>query len=250
MANLKDILTLGIFDYSKIVDLLTGSIKKSATTKSNFLARKSTPVIINPEGKPGRPSIKLFKECDKWLKWIDFYQCADELYFLTFNMNVYVAKDCVDRCEGCPTNPYDPAGDGRPFGGYPHSEPSFPMPMDRCQNDTCLKLYGNEDCNVYDPPDENGNPVINDEETETAQFIVSLLCYQQSVDQYAACLDCFNCHADLKDKIYSIGGPCGSPSLPSGYNRQPTSEEVQREMEKCMNAGYGYQGRGSSESNN
>jgi hypothetical protein len=101
---------------------------------------------------------------------------------------------------------------------------------------------------VYDPPDENGNPVINGEETEVAQFIVVLACLQQSIDQYAACLDCFNCHADLKDKIYSIGGPCGSPSLPSGYNRQPTSEEVQREMDKCMNAGY--QAPVSSESNN
>jgi hypothetical protein len=118
MANWKDILTLGIFDYSKVVDLLAGSFKKSVNPTVTENQTNSLINILKPQNVDYEISVRT---AQAWIKYWDCLQACLKGKSLTGNW-----------LPGCYTegSPYSPCqSDPRGVGGYlPIRKPAPKLP--------------------------------------------------------------------------------------------------------------------------
>ena len=199
MANWKDIITLGIFDYSKVVDLLAGSFKKSVNPTVTENQTNSLINILKPQNA-GDEKINV-RLAQAWRKYWD---CR--LACLTGKAQT------GNWLSGCYTegSPYSPCqSEPQKIGGYlkdigkpaPKLPGEFPC-CSACAAKKCLERTGNTDC--------SGDPAF-DPASETLLLLMQVLCQAEAEQQWEKDLNCWEClqngYADCLQQCTRPGGP-------------------------------------------
>jgi hypothetical protein len=210
MANLKDILTLGIFDYSKVVDLLAGSFKKSVNPTVTENQTNSLINILKPQNA-GDEKINV-RLAQAWRKYWD---CR--LSCLTGGGRWGTAQT-ENWLSGCYTegSPYSPCqSEPQKIGGFlknvGESAPKLPGEFpccSECAAKKCLERTGNTDC--------SGDPAF-DPASETLLLLMQVLCQAEAEQQWEKDLNCWEClqngYAECTQKCTRpCQPPCPEPS--------------------------------------
>jgi hypothetical protein len=213
MANWKDILTLGIFDYSKVVDLLAGSFKKSVNPTVTENQTNSLINILKPQNAGDEKiSVRLAQA------WRKYWDCR--LACLTGK------SQTGNWLPGCYTegSPYSPCqSEPQKIGGYlkdigkpaPKLPGEFPC-CSACAAKKCLERTGNTDC--------SGDPAYDPDATETLLLLMQVLCQAEAEQQWEKDLNCWEC---LQNGYADCLQQCTRPSGPEPSRQRVTERLIE-----------------------
>jgi hypothetical protein len=201
MINWKDILTLGIFDYSKVVDLLAGSFKKSVNPT---VTENQTNSLIRILKKPDNLEMNL--TLDTLKAWRIYWDCK-----LACLQGISKTGNWVSGCY-TPGSPYSPCqSEPQRINGYlkdigkpaPKLPGEFPC-CSACAAKKCLERTGNTDC--------SGDAAYD---TESLLLLMQVLCQAEAEQQWEKDLNCWEClqngYNACKDQCTRPPGPEPSP---------------------------------------
>lgn len=175
--NLKEILTLGVFDYDAAVNILT-----TGYSESDIKRIPPAPTLTKPIFDDGRGRYRMSACAKEWRRYNDCrFACFTRLRS---------GEACPD-CE-IPMGPL-----------FPHERPTppqFPC-CDDCVGEKCVVATGNEDC------------IMGGVVKETLLFMAQLLCFQAANDAYNHLVDCWVCYTDEYWNCVD-GNRCAEPKCP------------------------------------
>lgn len=213
MASWKDILTLGIFDYSKVVDMLVGTIKKSVkptTTENqtNSLIR----ILKKPDNTGDELSVRLA------MAWRKYWDCR-----LACLQGIAQTGNWLTECYTA-GSPYSPCqSEPQRIGGYlkdigkpaPNSPGEFPC-CAACAAKKCLERTGQTDC--------SGDAVYD---TQTLLLLMQVLCQAEAEQQWEKDLNCWEC---LQNGYNACLDQCTRPSGPEPSRQRVTEKLIEEDQ--------------------
>ena len=213
MASLKDIFTLGIFDYSKVLDMLTGSLRKSVKPTTTENQTNSLINVLKAPNNAGDRSVVLSAQA-----WRNYWDCR-----LACLQGIARTGNWVPGCY-TPGSPYSPCqSEPQRIGGYlkgpgkdintpPNPPGKFPC-CAACAAKKCLERTGQTDC--------SGDPAYD---TETLLLLMQVLCQSEAEQQWEKDLNCWEC---LQNGYNACLSQCARPGGPEPLRQRVTEKLIE-----------------------
>ena len=178
--DITKILTLGVFDYKTVSNMLTmldsGSIQEENIKTTNLSSLLTKTVVRDNQQRVGG---KINERTAR--AWLKYWNCVDRCR---------LPSNIDKECPGC---------NSKLITNTPPSPPSFPC-CSQCVSEKCIAATGNPNCSLG-----GGQP--NGE----LLLIAQTLCYRDAYQTFLTALDCYECVINAR---VECGNKCSRPAGP------------------------------------